>query len=79
MFSEVEAKNILLVKIRMGRNIDKEQFTPNHTNESRKHVETLVSNFLESLKGDLQGKYHTLGHLSEEESKSFSKEQIFFG
>jgi len=68
-FPTDEDKMINSTRIRVGRNLAEYPLGPGVTKEQRLEIEKKVVDALSKFKGDLQGKYYSLGKLTEQEKK----------
>jgi creatine kinase/arginine kinase len=69
---------ILSTRIRVGRNLDEFPLGPAISDEQRDEIERVVSQTLNSLQGDLAGKYYPLATMSEDERKSLIADHFLF-
>ncbi|KAJ1419581.1 ATP:guanido phosphotransferase [Ochromonadaceae sp. CCMP2298] len=60
-------KHVVSTRIRAGRSIDTVALPPATDRKQRRLVETLLSNALASMPGDLAGKYYPLGGMTKQE------------
>lgn len=78
LFPEDEAKMIKSTRIRVGRNLSAFPLGPGITNDQRKEIEQQVSTALQSLTGDLHGKYYPLNNMSEVDRKQLVDDHFLF-
>ncbi len=69
---------IVSTRIRVGRNLDNMPLGPAISDKQRDEVESLVSQTLSSLSGDLAGKYYPIAGMSEEDSASLIADHFLF-
>ena len=77
-FPEEDGALIVSTRIRVGRNLADYPLGPGITNEQRKEIEKRVSESLQTLEGDLAGKYYPLNNLSEAERKALIDDHFLF-
>ncbi|MEN8303302.1 MAG: phosphagen kinase [Campylobacterota bacterium] len=73
-----ENKFIISTRIRVGRNLENFPLGPAISNKQRDEVENTVSTALNSLQGDLSGKYYPIAGMSEEDSASLIADHFLF-
>ncbi len=73
-----EGKYILSTRIRVGRNFANIPLGPAISKEQREKVESDASNALNSLEGNLKGKYYPLAGMSKEISKQLISDHFLF-
>ena len=69
---------IVSTRIRVGRNLDELPLGPAISDEHRDEVERLVSQTLNSLTGELAGKYYPIAGMSQENSASLIADHFLF-
>lgn len=77
-FPEEDAKMIRSTRIRVGRNLDGFPLGPGITKEQRTEVEKLVTEACTTFEGDLQGKYYSIGTMSESDRKQLIEDHFLF-
>jgi creatine kinase len=73
-----EGKHVVSTRIRVGRNFAKYAFPSAISSEDRANLEKEVVNALESLTGELAGKYYSLGGMTEEERAQMVADHFLF-
>lgn len=76
--SDPEGKYVLSTRIRVGRNVRGLGLSPGVTRAQRRKVEELVVNALNTMPGDMSGKYYSLGNMTEADRKSLIADHFLF-
>jgi arginine kinase len=77
-FPEEDAKMIKSTRIRVGRNLADFPLGPGLTKEQRQQVEEKVVTACKAFTGDLEGKYYSLGSLSEADRQQLIDDHFLF-
>ncbi|OII75891.1 ATP:guanido C-terminal catalytic domain-containing protein [Cryptosporidium andersoni] len=74
----IDEKYVVSVRVRTSRSVSGLPFSPATNRYQRRQVEKIVSSALESLTGDLAGKYYPLSSLTEEETQRLIDDHLLF-
>lgn len=77
-FPEDEDKMINSTRIRVGRNLADYPLGSGVSREQRKEIEKKIVTGLLNMKGDLKGKYYSLGSMTPEEKKQLIEDHFLF-
>lgn len=77
-FPKDEDSMINSTRIRVGRNLAEYPLGPAVTKEERLEIEDKVTKALSNFKGDLKGKYYSLGKMSASEKKELIEDHFLF-
>jgi len=75
---ELDSKYILSTRIRAGRSLKGLPLPPLASRAARRETEKLIVTGLNSLEGELAGKYYSLMTMTEEENESLVKQHFLF-
>ena len=71
-------KYVISTRIRSGRSIEGLALPPATDRKQRRKVESLLVSALNSLTGELQGKYYALGGMTKEEEQQLIDDHFLF-
>lgn len=75
---QLDEKYVLSARVRTGRSIKNLSLPPHCTRAERRMVEKLVTEALDSLDGEFQGKYYPLAKMTDQEQEQLIEDHFLF-